>query len=670
MLHEARRLPFVDWVEKGQFVADREPIDFAVWRHLRPIYAAVPNTIDELIDWCLCLMASSQNGKSIILLLFSIWLGLKIELMRGGYYLPTERKATDFSDTRWIGLVRENPGIHQLMGDPEDPHERQVIDEGAMSIRKLWRSIWYFFSLYGKVSTESNPLDAVFYDEVHAMALALIEKSEHRVDASRYKIKAYASTGGFEGSDIDYVFQRSDQRWFHTDCACPDGVILAKTLDATDGPLCVGRGNGTTPGVPRDYFYVCPKCHTILKDPLAGRYIAHRTDVRKRVGFQFPQMLSPRQTAESILEKWLKRISTQDYFNRVGGLGFTDPSMVPINDQVLTAAQNTDLRWGPPRRHDVEAVFMGLDQRLHEHHYVIKGKVGDRQRLLHLEVVQGRRPELWGRVRAVLKDFHVRYLVLEALPNADDAYELANEFPGRVFIISAYSDLTGAILKWGDRDRETVSDRHTLEDLKTPYTVTVHRYNMMQLALSRWVKGGVETPDARTLMQNLRTPQGFRNVMVCAELFWEHMKHVATVTELVGGEKKEDELKYRGVVKKIGPDDPHFAFANMFADIAWARDYGTQQILGDVVDRPKPGATPAPAASSYNDQLKKKLPGEVAGALPSLPGANKPKRLTCNDCAWFEPEKQRCQQLDMLTTPDAPKCESFVPVPQEDKEWR
>jgi hypothetical protein len=173
-------------------------------------------------------------------------------------------------------------------------------------------------------------------------------------------------------------------------------------------------------------------------------------------------------------------------------------------------------------------------------------------------------------------------------------------------------------------------------------------------------------PDARGLIQrNVRTETGIRDLAVCDEMFREHMKHVALVTELVEGT-----LKLRPVVKKLGPKDPHYAFANMLCDVAYARDWGTQQILGDVVDRPKPGEAPPPAASSYGDQLKKQLPGAITDGLPKMPGSDGPRRLTCNDCAWFEPEKRRCLQLDVFTDAAAPKCEHYVPVPEEDKEWR
>lgn len=667
VLRDARAKPFVTWVEQGGFRADRERVDFTVWKHLRPIYAAVPQSIDGLTDWSLCLLASSQNGKSIALLLLSIWLGLRIELFRAGYYLPTDTKATDFSDNRWMGLVRDNPGIHALMGDPEDPHTHAVIDEGAMSIRKLWRSLLYFFSLGGKISTESNPMDAVFFDEVHAMGLASMERAQHRLDASTLKIMAFGSTGGFEGADIDFWFQRSDQRWFHTTCRCKEGIILAKQVDPQQGPLCIDRGNGTTPGVPRDYFYVCQKCKHIIRDPQVGQYVRHRTDadVKKRYGFQFPQMLSPRQTPAQTLEKWRRRISTQDYFNRVVGLPFTDPATVPINDTILDAAQNPDLVWGPPKRVDVDAVFLGLDQRSHEHHIVIKGKVGDRQRVLHLEVVQAADP--WARVRELLQAFHVRYACLEALPNTDPAYALAHDFPGRVFVVDAYSDITSGMIRWGDRQKERVTDRRTTDDFKTPYTATVHRYKMMSAALQRWARGGVETPDARTLTQRLRTPEGTRDVMVCREMFWKHMKSVALVTELVGGEKKEDELKYRGVVKKIGPEDPHFAFANMLCDVAWARAYGQDFMLdvepGSSVDLETPVTElPPPPAM---DEVRRALPGFV---MPLA--AEDQAQLTCGGCASFNAAKNRCTARNLGVTATLAACGMFTPAAEEEIDWR
>ena len=109
------------------FTADREPVNFDLWRYLRPIYEAVPAEPTRLD---LVIMKSSQGGATILGLLWSLWLTLRAHC-RVGYFLPTADAALKLSADRYIRLVRENPEMHRLMGDPDAPQASRVIDEGS-----------------------------------------------------------------------------------------------------------------------------------------------------------------------------------------------------------------------------------------------------------------------------------------------------------------------------------------------------------------------------------------------------------------------------------------------------------------------------------------------------------------------------------------------------------
>jgi hypothetical protein len=173
-------------------------------------------------------------------------------------------------------------------------------------------SVAYFTYIGGLVTTESLPLDALVFDEVQQMSLAEIETAEQRLAASELGLILRVSTANFEDADIDYYWRRSDQREFVTHCRCPAGVILADCWDPTDGPTCIVTGNGSTPGVPVEPHYRCPHCDTRLDDVQDGTFVAQRPGAA-RIGFHFPQMLSPRQTAAAILTRWHERIDTKNF---------------------------------------------------------------------------------------------------------------------------------------------------------------------------------------------------------------------------------------------------------------------------------------------------------------------------------------------------------------------
>ncbi|MGH9893735.1 MAG: phage terminase large subunit family protein [bacterium] len=359
-------------------------MDLATWRYLRPIYEAVPR---DPAGFELVIQKSAQGGASILSLLFVLWLALRGRYQIA-YFLPTQAHALAFSTNRFIRLARENKAIHRLMGDPETPHARRVVDEGSASVRRLLSSIIYFTFMGGKITTEALPLDSLVLDEVQEMGLAEIQKAEERISASPLRTILRVSTPNWEQSDINFFFQQSDQRWFHTRCNCPDGIVLAEAWDPKLGPLCIGKGNGTTPGIPVEPFYRCPRCDTIIEDPQEGEYIA-RNPGAKAVGFHFPQMLSPRQTAGDILEKWERRVDTATFYRRVLGRPYTDPDTQPVTEAHLSNAQNPDLRWGPPKRDQHDGVFMGVDQMGGDNRAVLVGRQygSSRMRLLHLEAM-------------------------------------------------------------------------------------------------------------------------------------------------------------------------------------------------------------------------------------------------------------------------------------------
>lgn len=615
----AAKHSFLDWANTGGFVADREPFSLETWRYLRPIYSAVP-TNPAGLD--LVIMKAAQGGASVLALLWTLWLALRGRC-QVGYYLPTAAMALFFSTNRFVRLVRDNPEMHRLMGDPDNPRTRNVVDEGSASVRRLRDSIVYFTHLAGKITTEALPLDALVFDEVQEMSLAAMEKAEERMSASPLHSILRLSTANFAGGDIDYFFQDSDQREFHTRCGCPDGIVLSDAWDPQTGPLCIDRGNGTTPGVPADWFFVCPRCRTIIVDPQDGQFVAHNPGA-DRIGFHFSQLLSPRLSPGALVRKWETRIDPKTFYNRVLGLPYTDPASQPVSLADLRAAERPDLRWGPLPAGSSEPVFMGIDQMGNDNRVVIKARCEGRMRLLWVEVIQDGDP--FRRCAQLMREFRVSVCAVEANPNFNEAHRFAREFPGKVFVVS-YKELSDELVNWGDRVMDKVSVRHTTDDARTPYTATVDQYRMMAWSLGKWGAREIDTPDARTHTQRLRLRGGIRSVAVCQDLLWEDLRHVALVTEPLEG--REDERRYRRAVKKIGRD-PHLAYANMLADVAYIRDDRRCEMFfpDDAV------AVTTRTVDPMMQQLRDAFPEAFQ---------RHDERLTCGTCLSFDPENEFCR---------------------------
>ena len=655
----AEQQRFIDWAIRGGFIADREPVNFEEWRYLRPLYEAVP---EDCTDLDMVIMKPSQAGASIFAMLFVLWLALRGRY-RIGYYLPTDTYAQRFSDTRFIRMVRDNKSINEMAGDAT---VRGVAGtrEGSMHVRKFGFSLVIFSSIEGIIATEAEPLDATVKDEVQEMSGTAMERLRERLSGSKLKASLSLSTANFDGADIHALYQQTDQREFFTRCGCRDGVALADCWDPRSGPLCIDEGNGTTPSVPQEPFFYCPRCREIIRDPQDGAFRALVPENR-RVGFHWSQMLSPRQTPASILEKWQTRVDVKNFYNRVLGRPFTDPKQQPVTEAQLTAAQNERLEWGRQEADAVENYFMGLDQMGHDIHAIIVAKMRATRkvRLVHLEIVQADNP--WLRAGALMEEYRVRVCLVEANPNFNEAHRFAKEFNERVFVIN-YFDLKDDVVLWGDRPREKVTVRRTEDEAKTQWTATIDQYKAMALALGKWGAHEVETPDARKLVQHLRTDRGFRPVQVCRDVLWLHLQRVALVTEHREGKKAELERKLRRAVRKVGID-PHFAYSWMLAMVAWVRIYGTAQLLEveSHADAVRAMTVGKPVSSKPIDQVKAAMPQNFVAPHEMM--------QRCGGCENFDPHAPQapagfgyCKWRNFWVQAKDPGCEYYLTKLEEE----
>jgi hypothetical protein len=627
---------FFEWACKGCFLADRERLDFERWRYLGPIYEAVqdPAGLDLVI------MKGAQAGASTMSMLVTLWLALRTRSQLA-YFLPTADLAHNFSTIRFLKMVRDNPMIHAAMGDPDSPRARRVTNEGSASTRRLLQSVIYFTYVGGLVTTEAMPLDGLVFDEVQGMSLLDIERAEERMSASPLRAVLRVSTPTFPASDIHHFYLGSDQREFHTRCRCTDGVVLADQWDPATGPLCIDRGNGSTPGVPRTPFWVCPRCKTVINNPQDGAYRAHNPRA-SRVGFHFPQLLSPRWNAAKFLAKWEQHISTQTFFSRVLGKPWADPTTMPITLEHLEAAQDPELRWGPPERNTTDAMYMGIDQMGGENYVVIKGRKGNRMILLHLEIIQSADP--WRRCAELMWRYDIAVAVVEALPNFNEAHRFAREHDGRVFV-ATYQEHQDELVLWGDRVRDSQAVRYSADEIRSPWTASVDQFKMMSWSLARLKNGEVHTPDARALTQSYRSDRGTQVVAICRDVFWPHLLGVALVTEPREGH--EDERRYRTAVKKVG-SDPHFAYANMLCDVAWVREGRRVEIWlpNDVDSQPERPRDP------YREQITAAFPECFIGHN---------RDLCCRTCVNYVAEQRLCRHRDLLVEPQQPMCDAYIP---------
>ena len=210
-----------------------------------------------------------------------------------------------------------------------------------------------------------------------------------------------------------------------------------------------------------------------------------------------------------------------------------------------------------------------------------------------------------------------------------------------MFLCESYGKIKEGMIMWGDTPKLDASDRRTSEESRDRYTVRLDQYKCMQTSMGRITSIGCLFPDRQTLVQDLIV-KGVRQLGHPLENAFLHFTKTALVTE------KDDETnEYKKSVKKVGID-PHFSYANMLCDVAWARAHGTATfILPD------------------GDGAVDKVQQAVAKAMPGLPAqvvamVEAPRAETCGACEAFD--DGRCTFRGLLIARNDPACDFYAPM--------
>jgi hypothetical protein len=260
--------------------------------------------------------------------------------------------------------------------------------------------------------------------------------------------------------------------------------------------------------------------------------------------------------------------------------------------------------------------FMGIDQMGSFNVALICERLrSGHMALIHAELIYSDDP--FARCDTLMNLYGVSVCCVETLPNYNDAKRFAGRFPGRVFL-AGYGDMKEDMLRWGDAVPNR-QERKTAEEDRDRYTVTLDQYKCMQVAMARIQKEICVFPSPDGLVQEV-LEKGKRELKpVLRDVVFEHFTHTALVAE-----KDDEEKKYRRRVVKIGID-PHFSYAFMLMNVAWARAHGTTMFLT------QPGAL---QVSSTAQTVEENMPGLPAGVIKAIADADFAE--TCGNCANFD----------------------------------
>lgn len=639
-------MTFRQWCEKlGRegLKVDGKPFKLDDRPAMAWIYDQVPTNLDEAYRYTLILMKCAQVGFTVMEMLATIYMGLKFQPCTVGMFLPDMNLAGLKSSERFMPIVRTVPEAHASMTMDAADGSGKKSGEGNVRARRLGQSLFVFSWTSGKATTESIPMDVLSFDEVQEMTLEQMEKTRERLSASRVRFSLMGSTANWPDQDIHHWFKLGTQYEFHTECPT---CLKKKPLDHYF-PNCIKWDREQ-----EFHRYVCEDGHWI-DDPQQGEWIANNPEadrgveygvsLKKRrqrlVSIHFPQFLSPDISPGEIIDAYRSATDLKNFYNRKLGKPFLDPSLVPVTMDHLAACEAAGIAAGVTWKTRGRGTFMGIDQMGNFNVVVIKERLPDgRQAVIHVEEIYDEDP--FARCSELMTAFGVVVCVVEINPNYNDAKRFANRHRGKVFICSSFGTIKDDMIQWGDAPKLDTSDRRTSEEERDRYTLRMDQYKCMQVSMARITSTQCLFPDRNGLIQEVLEKGQKQTVAVLPRAFFHFTK-----TALVA-EKDDETNEYKRSVKKVGID-PHFSYANMLCDVAWARAHGTSTFIlpdagGDVDEKQEAVKAALPG-----------LPQHVVNMVQSVrPG-------TCGACAAFDQETGACEARGFRVSPSDPACDFF-----------
>lgn len=645
---------FRDWCEqlgREGLRVDGRPFTLDDRPAMAWVYDQVPSTVDEAYRFVLVIMKCAQVGFTVMEMLAAIYLGLRFGPCTVGMFLPDMNLAGLKSSERFMPIVRTVPQAYDLMTMEAADGSGKKKGEGNVRTRRIGDAMFIFSWTSGRATTESIPMDVLSFDEVQEMTLEQIEKTYERLSASKVRFMQMGSTANWPDADIHHWWKRGSQHEFHTEC--PECGTKKPLLDYF--PECIRYDKETD-----RYHYVCPNGHRI-HDTQRGEWIPANPDAdppieydvpyrdrRLRIrSIQFPQFLSPTISAEEIIFAFNNATDMKNFYNRKLGKPYLDPSLVPVTLEHLARCVEAGKAAGVTWKARAQDTYMGIDQMGNFNVVVIKERLPDgRQAVVHVEEIYSGDP--FARCSELMRQYGVAVCVVEINPNYNDAKRFANRHKGRVFICDSFGSLKEDMIQWGDGPKLDTSDRRTSEESRDRYTLRMDQYKCMQVSMARFTAADPVClfPDPQGLVQEV-TEKGITQVVPVLPRMFHHLTKTALVAE-----KDEETNKYKRSVKKIGID-PHFSYANMLCDVAWARAHGTSTFI---LPQEKP-------VSEKQKQIEEAMPGLPTGVLAMV--EDLPEGV-CGRCSAYDAENGSCMERNFMVGAKDPGCAIFTPLDDDD----
>jgi len=484
------------WIDAEKIKNEKgEPIEFENHVFLLDIYT---DQSKEIV-----IKKGSQVGVSTFAILKEIH-DMKYRGINQIHTLPSDKDVWEFVPTKVDKIIKAN-GIK--------------LDKDSAEIKGIGKGFIYYKGTF----TEKAPIiissDRNIYDEVDKSKQEIIRDYSSRLSFSRLGERIYISTPTVPDFGIDRLWANSDQK--HWRFQCPK----CKTWQHMEWEK----------NVDLDFrVYVCQKCHRELKPGTikSGRWEAKYPN-REISGYWLPQMIATWRTCEDLIKELEDAEDEQYFYNFILGQAYLNPE-ARIPASLILKNLTTE-------KNDERNSAMGVDVGAKELHVII----GNEKGIFGIAVLTDQPGKSkWKRLGELMEVYEVRYCVIDAEWNTNEAYEFAKKFPYKVYLNWYKEDPQKIkIVRFADETKFTDKPKEFEEEIK----VLTDRNRIIDLLID----------DLRKGKHKFHFRAGDSRI---AELI-EHIQtmYVRTVTDKIGQEKRE----WASTTKK-----DHFLHALVYYKIA------------------------------------------------------------------------------------------------------
>jgi len=386
------------WITENKIKNENgDPIEFKDHRFMLDIYS----------DWSpvQVIRKGSQIGASTMEILRAFH-AARFWGINQIYTLPTVDDVSEFVKSKVNRLVKVNPCILEGVSGK---------DVDSIEQKQIGKSFLFFKGTYTEKEAIMLTSDRNIHDELDKSKPEVVRDYTSRMGYSKIRSQHFFSTPTTPDFGVDKIFEQSDQKHWRFNCphcSFRQHMEWEKNVDEERG------------------IYVCQQCKKEITPAYINDYGSWeaRYPGRPISGYWISQMHCPWKTATDLIRERKDADDDTYFFNFVLGLPYlSSDQKIPAS---LFVRNITETKADTSGEYNVMGIDTGMGTGKGNH-----VMIGNKKEIFWIGILQDHEgQDRWRQTSDLIKFFDVRVVVIDGQPYTAEAFELAKEFPYRVYL--------------------------------------------------------------------------------------------------------------------------------------------------------------------------------------------------------------------------------------------